>query len=144
MARERLPGWPGDQLTALAEQAPLFYAVLTPELVDLVRRARYTTVCLRCEGRLVVLYNITSILTPEFMERRARCSTVCLRCEGRPELVGFSSTLTSKHGDVARQLHVLCDSFPKCQASPALCACKSGALFMPTSSRLHVATLAGQ
>jgi hypothetical protein len=34
--RERLPGWPGERLTVLAEQASVFYDLLTPDLMELV------------------------------------------------------------------------------------------------------------
>ena len=37
VSREKLPGWPGDRLTVLVEQAAVFYDIMTPDMMDLVR-----------------------------------------------------------------------------------------------------------
>lgn len=91
MARERLPGWPGDRLTALAEQASVFYAIVTPELMDLVRCIVLPVVRLDVRGDLVrcislqwcsagckgspVMDLLVSILTPKLLDLLR-----CVRC----------------------------------------------------------------
>ena len=36
MARDRLPSWPHEKLSVLAEQPSIFYDLLTPELLEQV------------------------------------------------------------------------------------------------------------
>ena len=46
MTRDKIPNWPHDKLTVLAEQSSVFYDLMMPELVEQV------IVLLQLEGKL--------------------------------------------------------------------------------------------
>ncbi len=43
MTRDKIPGWPHDKLTVLAEQSSVFYDLMTPELLEQVHLRTLTS-----------------------------------------------------------------------------------------------------